>query len=86
MKHLKWTGIAVFTLGVIFAGFLFWASSSSLGEKDLTFIKQFSVGNTGISPDTFTVMTYNIGYLSGMSNNLPERETRQFFRVDCAGR
>ncbi len=80
MKHLKWIGILVFTLGVIFAGFLFWASSSSLAEKDLTFIKQFSVGNTGISPDTFTVMTYNIGYLSGMSNNLPVREDRQFYQ------
>ena len=80
MKYLKWIGIAVFILSVLFAGCLFWASSSSLAEKDLSFIKQFNVGKRTVSPDTISVMTYNIGYLSGMSNNLPVREDRRFFQ------
>jgi len=46
---------------------------------ELAYVRQFAADSTKPLPDTFTVMTYNIGYLSGMSNNLPVREEEDFY-------
>lgn len=49
----------------------FWASSGRLPDEDLAQIKTYAAPPDSTAPDTLTVMTYNIGYLSGMTNNEP---------------
>lgn len=56
-------GIVVLTLSVIF----FWASQSTIPEK--LFIVQHPSSKAIPSDSSFVVMSYNIGYLSGMTNN-----------------
>lgn len=51
--------------------FFFWASSGRVPEEDLAQIKEYPGESASAEQDTFTVMTYNLGYLSGMTNNEP---------------
>lgn len=60
--------------------FYFWASSSSLPENKLSEI----INHPDPTPpppasNTFTIMTMNIGYLSGMTNNLPMETKKELF-------
>ncbi|MFQ5754121.1 MAG: hypothetical protein ACE5HI_19200, partial [bacterium] len=59
----------------VFISLFIWARSRNLPNAKLAQIKEYV--HTTKQPvtlsDTFTVMTYNIGYLSGMTNNLPVR-------------
>ncbi len=61
-------------VGVLVSGvalFLLWASSGRLPEEDLTQTRTYAAAPDTIAPDTLTVTSYNIGYLSGMKNNEP---------------
>lgn len=61
--------------------FYYWASSSSLPKEKLAEITILP-GPSAVSADkgeTLILMTYNIGYLSGMENNLPIRTTKVTF-------
>lgn len=49
--------------------FFLWASSSPIAESNLAQIKQYAAAADSTAPDTVTVLTYNVGYLSGMTNN-----------------
>lgn len=54
----------------LFLAFYFWGSSGSLDRNQMADIINYKY--VSIQPqDTFSIMTYNIGYLSGMTNNLP---------------
>jgi endonuclease/exonuclease/phosphatase family metal-dependent hydrolase len=53
-----------------FVVFYFWGSSSQLNEPDYNQIKVFAQ-KRAVEADTLSVMTFNIGWLSGMTNNLP---------------
>lgn len=57
---------------------LYVGSTPILDYKDYITINQYS--SVQIAPkDTFSVMTYNLGYLSGMTNNLPvDRELSMY--------
>lgn len=61
--------------------FYFWASSGSLPKEKLVEIKVFPGQPVELSDEnqTFIVMTYNIGYLSGMFNNHPVKTSRDIF-------
>jgi endonuclease/exonuclease/phosphatase family metal-dependent hydrolase len=61
--------IGVLLLGLV--GFFFWASSGRLPDEDLAQIRTYAPAPGTTAPDTLTVTTYNIGYLSGMTNNEP---------------
>lgn len=71
-----------FSLVVVSIGWYFWASSSAVESDQLAQIKYYANSPPTLSrpTDTLTVMTYNIGYLSGNSNNLPVRESVNFYR------
>lgn len=64
---------------IIFVGFYLWASSSVLDplEKPNS-IYQISSGAEE-QDDTLSVMTFNIGYLSGMTNNKSVERTSSLF-------
>ena len=57
--------------------FYVWGKSSNLSPEEL---HQIDVGSSPLAPsDTITVMTYNLGYLSGMTNNLPVKPSKDLF-------
>ncbi|WP_439130588.1 endonuclease/exonuclease/phosphatase family protein [Polaribacter sp.] len=59
--------------------FFFWASSPTL--EDSEYAKLIKVDGFKIpeKDSIFSIVTYNIGYLSGMTNNLPIEKTRALF-------
>ncbi len=74
--------IGKFFLVVILAivVFFFWASSSSYTNSDHTQLISYKDGLTSINHDSiFSIATYNIGYLSGMTNNLAVDRTKSLF-------
>ena len=66
--------IAGLFLGLLLAAlvlFFFWASTGRLSDDEMAQIKRYDAPAASAERDTFTVMTYNLGYLSGMTNNQP---------------
>lgn len=53
---------------VLFLSFIFYGASPQVSESQYLQIKEYNGVHCNAS-DTFSVMTYNIGYLSGMTNN-----------------
>ena len=70
-RALRIFGSVVGGLLLTVAGFFLWASSGALSEGELAQVRTYAAGSDTTRPDTLTVMTYNIGYLSGMTNNEP---------------
>lgn len=78
-RVLKVVGSGLLVLLLTATGFFVWASSGTLSESELAQTKDYDVPPAPADVDTFTVMTYNIGYLSGMTNNQPvERDPSLF--------
>ncbi len=58
--------------------FYYWGSSGSINQNQLH--QEVSLKtNQRQSSDTFSIMTYNLGYLSGMTNNLPQKASKELF-------
>ena len=68
-RALQIFGSIVGGLFVAFVVFFLWASAGRLPEADLAQIRTYAAAPDTTAPDTLTVTTYNIGYLSGMTNN-----------------
>lgn len=70
MKRVtKFFGLTLLVLLLGLVVFFFWASSGTLSDDELATV---TTHTEPIAPrDTLSVMTYNIGYLSGMTNNEP---------------
>ncbi|SNR17180.1 endonuclease/exonuclease/phosphatase family protein [Tenacibaculum jejuense] len=64
---------------VLLTIFYFWGSSASLDKQDYEklFTNTFEVKHE--SDSIHSIITYNIGYLSGMTNNKPIAKTKDFF-------
>ena len=59
--------LSIFLVFII--AFYFYGSSGKLQDSDyITTGREYAYK---ASTDTFSIMTYNVGYLSGMSNNKP---------------
>lgn len=69
-RVLRVIGLLVALVLILVAGFWFWASSGTLPESEMLQTKTYE-GKPATAADTLSVMTYNIGYLSGMTNNEP---------------
>jgi len=63
---------------LLLLGFYLWAQQGQLSEAQLH-IEQELTSPVVSSADTLSIMTYNIGYLSGMTNNLPVKPEQQLF-------
>lgn len=71
MKVIKVFANFLIVFVLAFVVFYFWARSPVYSESEYSNIIQFS-DDSGLGiKDTFSVVTYNIGYLSGMTNNQP---------------
>ncbi|PEN12310.1 endonuclease [Longibacter salinarum] len=78
-RFLRTAGAVIVVLLLLFVGFWFWASSGTLPESERAQVNNY--GSSTFPSDTVSVMTYNIGYLSGMTNNEPvEREKALYDR------
>lgn len=72
------------TLLVVLTALYFWARSGTLAKDEYTRTRVFETVGEGIpNPEgVFSVMTYNIGYLSGMTNNRVLRPPETFFAAN----
>ena len=67
-------------LVILFVMFFFWASASGSDKSKYADIAEYSPQTLSYSTgDTLSIMTYNIGYLSGMTNNLAADTDEEFY-------
>lgn len=64
------------------AAFVLWASSGRLPEAELAQTKTYAAAPDTTLPDTLTVASYNVGYLSGMTNNEPVVRSESLFTAN----
>lgn len=75
-KILTFTSLLIITSICVF---YYWGSSVRLSEEEYTAILLFENNNSYQKKDTFSICTYNIGYLSGMTNNLAVEHNDDLF-------
>jgi len=63
----------------VIVGFYFWASSPNFSPKDYNQTGKYEVNSTLSNDSTHSIISYNIGYLSGMTNNLPLERPKHLF-------
>ncbi|MFD0860973.1 endonuclease/exonuclease/phosphatase family protein [Sungkyunkwania multivorans] len=78
-KILSFLLKAILFFVVGFFAFFFWASSSNLEESEYEKSMTLDVENVTKNDSLFTIATYNIGYLSGMTNNTAKARPRLLF-------
>ncbi len=80
--------MALVVLVVILALVVFyiWAGSGSVQEDRLSQRITYSHSKPldNFEPETISLMTYNIGYLSGMTNNKPVKPEKEFFEKNMS--
>ncbi|MEO1792925.1 MAG: endonuclease/exonuclease/phosphatase family protein [Cyanobacteria bacterium J06629_19] len=75
---LKGLGLLVGLPTVAIAAFFFWASASTADKQTYDEVKAYdALGPTVKS--SYTIVSYNIGYLSGLANNTQKKPERSFF-------
>ena len=80
MKKLLKYFLRIFLLLIIaFAIFFYWASSPNLNEEEYSKMITNQYKNQINNDSIFSIVTYNIGYLSGMTNNLPVEKPKELF-------
>lgn len=72
--------IALLVLVSALTAFYFWAKSPVISSEKYNEMIPYQVVTPANNDSLITVMSYNIGYLSGMTNNLAVRPTRAFYR------
>jgi len=73
--------IIIFSILILsfFIGFFFWASSTVVSYDSYAQKTSFHIDTNHSASHTFSLLTYNIGYLSGMTNNLPVERSKVLF-------
>ena len=81
MKLIKRILAVVSILLLAFVVFYFWASSGQLSEDQYSTVRQHHNNFSEFKPETgiISIMTYNIGYLSGMTNNRPVARSKEMY-------
>jgi endonuclease/exonuclease/phosphatase family metal-dependent hydrolase len=64
---------------IAFTVFFFWASSPNLYEKEYAKLLVTPYESNIDTDSIFSIVTYNIGYLSGMTNNLAIEKPKELF-------
>lgn len=64
---------------IAFFVFFFWASSATLKKDEYAKLIKNNHPTSITNDSTFSIVTYNIGYLSGMTNNLPIPKPKELF-------
>ncbi len=82
LLYITAAGLLLFLLLIV--AFYFWAGSGSLSPQKYSQIITYSPEEKGSAdlsrqPPVYSIMTYNLGYLSGMTNNLPVKREKRLF-------
>ena len=80
----KVTGSFVVIVLCLSIGFYLWGSSSHFPSADYNKIVSYADPDSQHDSDTLSILTYNLGYLSGMTNNLPVDRTEQLHEDNLA--
>ena len=83
-RFLKYLSRFFLLLIVAFVIFFFWASSPTLELSEYQSVIANETRSTQKNDSIFSIVTYNIGYLSGMTNNLAVESPKEFFDVNMA--
>lgn len=83
-RFLKYLSRFFLLLIVAFVIFFFWASSPTLELSEYQSMIANETKSTQKNDSIFSIVTYNIGYLSGMTNNLAVESPKEFFDVNMA--
>ena len=67
----------ILLVGMLF--FFFWASSALLEESSYAQLSKKELSTSIDNDSVYSIMTYNIGYLSGMTNNKPVAKNKELF-------
>jgi len=78
-KLLKLTLFVFSILIMVFVVFFFWASSSNESDNEYVQLIENNYANSANTDSVYIIITYNLGYLSGMTNNLPVSTSKTFF-------
>lgn len=78
-RLLKWFFMLLITVVLLVVAFVWWGSGATWPTEDYRQIRTFS-GPSAEGGDTLRIMTYNIGWMSGMTNNLAVPRTEALFR------
>jgi endonuclease/exonuclease/phosphatase family metal-dependent hydrolase len=78
MKRVLVSFLLILVSSIVF--FFFWGSSTASSLGDYEEIETYDPTSTPHQlGDTISIITYNLGYLSGMTNNLPLERTETLF-------
>ena len=78
-KILQYGFLVLMSFFVLTIGFYLWASSPNLSPSEYAEIFESPKVKEALNGDEFRILTYNIGYLSGMTNNLPVEKPQSLF-------
>ena len=78
-RFAKISFLGLLALFFVTVGFYLWASSPNLSPNDYAVISGPSESTVSPISNEFSVLTYNIGYLSGMTNNRPVEKPGSLF-------
>ena len=78
-KFFKFLFIGFVGLFFVLVGFYFWASSPNLALNKYNEIVNFNYPSQVKNDSVHSIITYNIGYLSGMTNNLAVEKPKSLF-------
>jgi endonuclease/exonuclease/phosphatase family metal-dependent hydrolase len=78
-RFIKFIFRLLFLLIIATIVFFFWASSSTLKEAEYVSLTKVDDQNQSKNDSIFSIVTYNIGYLSGMTNNRPIAKLKSLF-------
>ncbi|GAA4842960.1 endonuclease/exonuclease/phosphatase family protein [Algivirga pacifica] len=76
LRNSFWA-LDLLALGV--GSFYWWAKSPTLSSDDYARLEQYPFPSPSAHGDTFKIISYNIGYLSGMTNNLNVRPSKKMY-------
>lgn len=78
-KWVKGLGKILLFLSLTIVIFFFWGSSSNIDSDKYASIYSFEFEDQEFEIDSFRLMTYNMGYLSGMTNNKAVLRSKALF-------
>ncbi|PQJ79431.1 endonuclease/exonuclease/phosphatase family protein [Polaribacter porphyrae] len=78
-RFLKYFSFIFLLLVIVCIVFFFWASSSTLAEKEYSKLIEIDTFDEPKNDSIFSIVTYNIGYLSGMTNNRAVEKPKSLF-------
>lgn len=71
--------LGILSFGFLFVIFFFWASAPTLPYESYKSVGNLDNAMAPQNDSTFSIVTYNIGYLSGMTNNTTAEKPKSLF-------